>query len=87
MDANVKIPMTLFRQTFELLDYIYMSRCEKFLDTDMCALLDLVLSAFLKKQLSISAHNDYSKLVKAETDDDRLRARVNYLKNKFYIQG
>jgi len=75
MSKNITIPLPLFSKITNLLDNLDISDIPPFLRTDYSD----ILFAMMKKQQSIELREAYSKIINADSDDDRHDARMRYL--------
>ena len=75
---NVKIPLLLFRQIIDLLDYLTKADYDPAIRSDF----NNVYFALLKKQQSLELRNAYAKIIFAEDDNARFNARMRYLQQK-----
>ena len=83
MSENVKIPLTLLKQTIDLLECIDLTN----FDPVLACYHQTVLSAFLTKERSLDLRKSYAKIIFAENEDKRHEARMNYLQEKRYNNG
>lgn len=81
MGENVKIPLSLFKQTVDLLECIDVTN----FDPILSCYHQSVLSAFLRKGQRLDLRRAYSKIIFAEDEDKRFDARMRYLQMKHDI--
>jgi len=82
MDKNITIPLSLFNRIIELLEYWNFPGYEPAIRQDY----DEILFALIKKKQTIELREAYQKIIYAESDDARFRARMNYLQQKRAIE-
>jgi hypothetical protein len=78
MSRNITIPLSLFYKIFDLLDCWDVSEYSPHIRVDYCD----VLFALSKKKQSIELRQAYSKIINADSDDERHNARMLYLLEK-----
>jgi hypothetical protein len=84
---NVKIPLALFNQTLNVLEYVYKSDAVMLcLAPDFIAYFESVLWDLRRKELSLELRAAYSKIVAAKTETARHYARIDYLRLKQEIE-
>ena len=78
MGKNVKIPLELLNRTIELLQCWDVSEYVPPIRDDY----DDVLWALMAKKQSIELRDAYSKIIYADSEDERHEARMEYLQQK-----
>lgn len=78
MDKNITIPFSLLQNTVSLLEYWNLENYDAVIRQEY----DGVLSAFLKKKQSVELREAYAKIIRADNDDARFDARMQYLNQK-----
>ena len=81
MGENVKIPLTLFNQTIDLLECFDTNMLNGF-DPILAMYHTQVLSAFQDKRQNLELRKSYAKVIFAKDEDERTEARINYLHAK-----
>lgn len=82
MEKNVQIPLSLLDQTIDFFEDLDVSDFSK----QTRALYDDIFSAFIEKKMRICLRDSYSKIINANTDNERNHARVEYLINKRFTK-
>ncbi|GHV40990.1 hypothetical protein FACS189490_07050 [Clostridia bacterium] len=87
MSENVKIPLTLFNDTINLLENIYNSDCafSDFPD-DFYSYFESVLLAFKHKKQLMELRDTYAKVVNAKDEDARHATRMLYLEERHMLK-
>jgi len=80
---NVKIPLYLLFQTIYLLECIDSGIYDQSVQIDY----NNVLLALNKKKEAIELREFYSRIIRAENDDSRHTARMQYLERKRCLRG
>ena len=81
MNDNVKIPLSLFKQVFYILENINIySYCDTF-QTEYFDLID----ALNRKKAALELREAYADIVRAKDEDSRLWAKMRYLQQKRLI--
>jgi hypothetical protein len=83
MGNNVLIPLALMCRIVELLEYWDASNYDVVIQHER---LDVLNALHLKKR-KLELREDYSKIVFAKNEDDRLNARINYLQNRSCLRN
>jgi hypothetical protein len=82
MGKNVLIPLPLLNRIIELLGYWNTSSYDRVICDEYC---DIVRELEVKA-LKLDLREAYSKIIKANTEDARHSARMEYLRQKNYIR-
>lgn len=78
MNKNITIPLALFNQIIDLLEYFDVPEHSAHFRQDY----ETVLHSLLKKKRRAELRNAYAKILLADNDDDRHDARILYLQQK-----
>ena len=82
MDKNVLIPISLFTQICDLLEYWDVSQYDpviQFQHLHVLRVLDL-------KRRRLGLRDDYAQIIRAGSEDDRDQARIRYLQKKSWLR-
>ena len=79
---NIQIPLDLFKQIIELLEYWDASGYDLAIQDERYS----VLSALRHKQGKLDLRDAYAKIIYAADEDQRDTARMRYLQKKHYLR-
>jgi hypothetical protein len=80
---NTQIPLVLLMRIIEHLEYLDVSECDQHFQDNHHEIME----ALIAKEKKLFLRNNYSKIIYAKTEDERHKARVNYLLDKSNLYG
>jgi len=84
MTQNVKIPMTLFNETVNLLETLTFI---DFRDEGFHDIINSILWQYQHKKESMALRETYGKIAYAKDEDERFDARMKYLEERRKLKG
>jgi len=82
MDKNVQIPLSLLDNTIDFFEGLDVSG----LDKQARSLYDDIFSAYINKKMKLCLRDSYSKIICADTENERVSACIDYFINKRFIK-